>query len=237
MSPSTVKERTEVISVVCCMSLAEMPQDVKALEERIVEKVRMSGREFYALCFGAMQQRWLQEHRRDHTAVRWRTIDQLTPFGLIRLPVRVVRERGKTQGGYFTLSKTLLKPKATRLLSPWVEKRALRSGHLPQLSPCGGRALALVASAGERMVDLEMRAVPWGTSVRATGSGLVAGSSQGCASQSGGYGNRFHLSQAPTTWTSQRWAGRAFSNALGIALQRARAALPKAWLPFGATAK
>ena len=87
MSPSTVKERTEVISVVCSMSLAEMPQDVKALEERIVEKVRMSGREFYALCFGAMQQRWLQEHRRDHTAVRWRTIDQLTPFGLIRLPV------------------------------------------------------------------------------------------------------------------------------------------------------
>ena len=67
MSPSTVKERTEVISVVCCMSLAEMPQDVKALEERIMERVRMSGREFYALCFGALQQRWLQEHRRDHT--------------------------------------------------------------------------------------------------------------------------------------------------------------------------
>ena len=127
MSPSTVKERTEVISVVCCMSLAEMPQDVKALEERMVEKVRMSGREFYALCFGALQQRWLQEHRRDHIAVRWRTIDQVTPFGLIRLPVRVVRERGKTRGGYFTLSKTLLKPKATRLLSPWVEKRALEA--------------------------------------------------------------------------------------------------------------
>src|SRR5262252_2627418 len=128
MSPCTVKERTEVISVVCSMSLAEMPQDVKALEERIMERVWMSGREFYALCFGAMQQRWLEEHRKDHTAVRWRTIDQLTPFGLIRLPVRVVRERGKTQGGYFTLSKTLLKPKATRLLSPWVEKRALEAG-------------------------------------------------------------------------------------------------------------
>jgi hypothetical protein len=127
MSPSTVKERTEVISVVCSMSLAEMPQDVKALEERIIEKVRESGREFYALCFGALQQRWLQEHRRDHTAVRWRTIDQLTPFGLIRLPVRVVRERGREKGGYFTLSKTLLKPKATRLLSPWVEKRALEA--------------------------------------------------------------------------------------------------------------
>jgi len=33
---------------VCCMSLAEMPQDVKALEERIMERVRESGREFYA---------------------------------------------------------------------------------------------------------------------------------------------------------------------------------------------
>src|SRR5262249_59219019 len=119
MSPSTVKERTEVISVVCCMSLAEMPQDVKALEERIVERVRESGREFYALCFGALQQRWLQEHRRDHTAVRWRTIDQLTPFGLIRLPVRVVRERGKERGGYFTLSKALLQPKADLSSKMW----------------------------------------------------------------------------------------------------------------------
>ena len=127
MSPSTVKERTEVISVVCSMSLAEMPQDVKALEERIMQRVCESGREFYALCFGALQQRWLQEHRRDHTAVRWRTIDQLTPFGLIPLPVRVVRERGKEKGGYLTLSKALLKPKATRLLSPWVEKRALEA--------------------------------------------------------------------------------------------------------------
>ena len=36
------------------------------------------------------KQRWLQERRADYTAVRWRTIDQVTPFGLIRLPVRVV---------------------------------------------------------------------------------------------------------------------------------------------------
>ena len=85
MSPSTVKERTEVISVVCSMSLAEVPHDVKALEEQIIEKALMSGREFYALCFGALQQRWLQEHRRDHIAVRWRMIDQVTPFGLSRL--------------------------------------------------------------------------------------------------------------------------------------------------------
>ena len=127
MSPSALNQTTEVIKVVCSMSLEEMPQDVKALEERIIEKVQESGREFYAAVFGAFQQRWLQERRGDYTAVRWRTIDQLTPFGLIRLPVRVVRERGRPRGGYRTLSKALLSPKATRLLSPWVEKRALEA--------------------------------------------------------------------------------------------------------------
>jgi hypothetical protein len=40
--------------------------------------------------------------------VRWRTIDQVTPFGLIWLPVRVVRERAKAKGGDYTLSKALL---------------------------------------------------------------------------------------------------------------------------------
>ena len=68
----------------------------------------------------------MQEQRTDYTA-RWRTIDQVTPFGLIRLPVQVVRERAKAKGGYYTLSKALLAPKATRLLSPWIEKRVLEA--------------------------------------------------------------------------------------------------------------
>jgi hypothetical protein len=127
MSPSALNPKTEVIEVVCSMSLEEMPQDVKALEEQIIAKVQESGRQFYTLCLCAFQQRWLQQRRVDYTAVRWRTIDQLTPFGLIRLPVRVIRERGVMRGGYRTLSKALLWPKATRLLSPWVEKRALEA--------------------------------------------------------------------------------------------------------------
>jgi hypothetical protein len=53
MSPSALNPTTEVIKVVCSMSLEEMPSDVKALEERIIEKVRASGREFYAAVFGA----------------------------------------------------------------------------------------------------------------------------------------------------------------------------------------
>ena len=50
MSPSALNPRTEVIEVVCSMSLAEMPEDVKALEERIIEKVQESGRHFVPLC-------------------------------------------------------------------------------------------------------------------------------------------------------------------------------------------
>jgi hypothetical protein len=135
MSPSALNRTTEVITVVCSMSLSEMPSDVKALEEQIIEKVRESGREFYAAVFAAFQQRWLQEQRCDYTAVRWRKIDQLTPFGLVRLPVRVVRERGRPRGGYRTLSKALLWPKATRLLSPWVEKRALEAATFSNYRP------------------------------------------------------------------------------------------------------
>jgi hypothetical protein len=111
MSPSALNPRTEVIEVVCSMSLAEMPEDVKALEEQIIAKVQESGRQFYTLCLCAFQQRWLQERRVDYTAVRWRTIDQLTPFGLIRFPVRVIRERGVMRGGYRTLSKACFGPK------------------------------------------------------------------------------------------------------------------------------
>ena len=112
-----------------------MPADVKALEERIVEKVHQGGREFYAAVFRAFQQRWVEQQRAHYTAQCWREIDQVTPFGLIRLPVRVVRERGRCQGGYLTLSKALLSPKATRLLSPWIEKRALEAATLSNYRP------------------------------------------------------------------------------------------------------
>jgi len=135
MSPSALNPTTEVIKVVCLMSLEEMPRDVKALEERIIEKVQQSGREFYAAVFYAFQRRWLQERGGDYTAVRWRTINQVTPFGLIRLPVRVVRERGAQKGGYLSLSKALFKPKATRLLSPWVEKGVLEAATCSNYRP------------------------------------------------------------------------------------------------------
>ena len=66
------------------MSLSEMPQDVKALEERIVEKVHQAGREFYAAAFRAFQRRWVEQQRAHYIGQCWREIDQVTPFGLIR---------------------------------------------------------------------------------------------------------------------------------------------------------
>jgi hypothetical protein len=156
MSPSACKKKTEVISVVCSLSLKQLPQDVKALEEKIVAVVNQAGRQFYGAVFAAYQQQWLQQRRGEYRAERWREIDQVTPFGLIRLPVRVVRCR--SDGHYLTLSR-LLRPKATRLLSPWVEKRAAGSGHQAELPTGGSGAVALDASASERVADLALRAI------------------------------------------------------------------------------
>jgi hypothetical protein len=71
----------------------------------------------------AFQERWLRRHRTHWSAVRWRTIDQISPFGLLRLPGWDIRSRADRH--YLTLSKVLLAPKATRVLSPAVEKQAL----------------------------------------------------------------------------------------------------------------
>jgi hypothetical protein len=125
MSPSTCKKTTPVVSVVCTLSLQQLPADFKSLEEQIVETVQNSAREFYGQAMAAFQEHWLWERRAEFSAVRWRLINQVTPFGLLRLPVRVVRAR--RDGRYLTLSKVLLAPKATRLLSPLIEKQALEA--------------------------------------------------------------------------------------------------------------
>ena len=55
----------------------------------------------------------------------WRKRQLLTPWGQVALPVRVVRERERKQGGYHSLGKALWRGKATRLLSPQLEQEAL----------------------------------------------------------------------------------------------------------------
>ena len=63
MSPSACKKTTEVLSVVCSLRLKQLPQDVKALEEKIIEIVNQAGREFYGAVFAAYQQQWLEACR------------------------------------------------------------------------------------------------------------------------------------------------------------------------------
>lgn len=95
---------------------------VNALERAIGEATRAAGRDLYVRALGALQQQWLAQRRCRFTGQRWRRLHWLTPFGLVALPVRVVRE--KASGRYFTLSKILLGSKATRLLSPALEQEA-----------------------------------------------------------------------------------------------------------------
>jgi hypothetical protein len=93
MSPSIGNETTPAVCVVCCLSLGQLAPDFKSLEEQIVETVQHSAREFYGQAVAAFQERWLQERRTDFKAERWRLINQITPFGPLQLPVRVVRRR------------------------------------------------------------------------------------------------------------------------------------------------
>jgi hypothetical protein len=92
------------------------------LERAILEAVHSAGRQLYVQGFAAFQSAWLEARRDRFNAQRWRAIHWLTPFGALALPVRVVRE--KASGQYFSLSKVLLRPKATRLLSPALEQQA-----------------------------------------------------------------------------------------------------------------
>jgi len=103
-----------------------------------MEKVNEAGRLFYAAVFAAFQERWLEQRRERFTRERWRKIKQVSAFGLIELPVRVVRSRDG--GQYLTLSR-LLQPKATRLLSAFVEKCALETATGANYRPAAAELL------------------------------------------------------------------------------------------------
>ena len=110
------------VSVCVTATVAGDFDSVNALERAIGEVTRQTGRELYARAFRALQQGWLEQRSGRFSAQRWRSLQWLTPFGLVELPVRVVRE--KASGRYFTLSKVLFRSKATRLLSPQLEQEA-----------------------------------------------------------------------------------------------------------------
>lgn len=95
---------------------------VNELEQAIIAATRAAGQQLYSKSWVAFQSAWLAQRHDRFVAQRWRSLHWLTPFGLVALPVRVVRE--KASGRYFTLSKVLFRAKATRLLSPALEQEA-----------------------------------------------------------------------------------------------------------------
>lgn len=110
------------VSVCATATLTGDFDSVNDLERALVAATHAAGRELYVQAFAAWQDAWLAAHRQRFTVQRWRTLHWLTPFGEVRLPVRVVRE--KASGRYLTLSKVLWRRKATRLLSPALEQEA-----------------------------------------------------------------------------------------------------------------
>jgi hypothetical protein len=116
-------ETALAVSVCVTATIAGRFESVKDLENAIINATRQAGRQLYAQAFEAYQAAWLQARRPRFIAQRWRSLDWLTPFGRVRLPVRVVRE--KASGRYFSLSKILFGYKATRLLCPALEKAAV----------------------------------------------------------------------------------------------------------------
>jgi len=122
MSPNSGTTQIAV-SVLCTLRLDGGFSDVKSLEAAVVEAAQGVCRDFYCQAMAAFQTAWL-EGRQDRLApIRWRSINHLTPFGMLRLPVRVVQD--KSSGRYHTLSKILWRGKATRLLSPALEQQAI----------------------------------------------------------------------------------------------------------------
>jgi hypothetical protein len=97
------------------------------LEEAVQQQARDAVRQLYAQAFVAYQQQWLAAHRDRYEPVRWRRRQLLTPCGQVELPVRVIRERGRQHGGYHSLGQMLWRGKATRLLSPQLEREAIEA--------------------------------------------------------------------------------------------------------------
>ena len=101
--------------------------DVKELEEALIRKGQEAARAMYREGMAAMQAAWLEAHADRYQAIRWRERGFVTPFGLVNVPVRVVRERGVDGGGYHSVMKVMRGGLATRDLSPAVERAALEA--------------------------------------------------------------------------------------------------------------
>lgn len=111
------------VSVCVNATLTGRFESVNDLERALIAATHAAGRDLYTQGFAAFQSAWLQARRERFCAQRWRSIDWLTPFGSVALPVRVVREKASRK--YFSLSKILWRHKATRRLCPALEAHAV----------------------------------------------------------------------------------------------------------------
>jgi hypothetical protein len=124
------------VSVCVNATLTGAFESVNDLERAVIEATRAAGRQLYAQSFAAFQSAWLQSRRQRFSAQRWRSIDWLTPFGPVAVPLRVVRE--KLSGKYFSLSKVLFGAKATRRLCPALEQHATAEACAQNYRPAAG---------------------------------------------------------------------------------------------------
>ena len=116
---------TIVVSVSCAVTIGGSFRNVKQLEEAIQERAVRAVQQLYAVAFEQYQRQWLAQRADRYVGQCWRHRQCVTPFGLVQLPTLVVRERGCARGGYHSLLRQLWRGKATRLLSPTLEKQAV----------------------------------------------------------------------------------------------------------------
>ena len=113
------------VSVSYTITIRGSFSNVKQLEQKILTESLQVAQSTYATALKQYQQRWLDSRRDRYTAQRWRTCEWVTPLGTVEIPNLVIRERDRDHGGYHSVLKLLGRGKATRLLSPAVELRAL----------------------------------------------------------------------------------------------------------------
>ena len=116
-------------------------ENVKQLEAAVIAEARRGGGQLYGEACKEYQTRWLEHHSDRYQGIRWRRIKQVTSFGLVEILNRVVRQQAVERGGYHSLAKMLWRGKATRLLSPSVEKKALEAATAQNYRPAA-RALS-----------------------------------------------------------------------------------------------
>jgi len=115
------------VSVSVSLTVRGRFANVKQLEETVQQQAQEATRQLYGQALASYQEQWLAAHRDRYQPVCWRRRRLLTPWGLIELPVRVIRERGCERGGYHSLGQMLWRGKATRLLSPLLERQAVEA--------------------------------------------------------------------------------------------------------------